>query len=98
VSFETSGKKTKRQESGFDKAWWLLRPSHCRALVGHSLGKGEVVSSILTGSTMKSPTDKGLSNVRKNSRCEFVQNETRSDAWKRTKSAPNVRQMFARRT
>src|SRR5258705_11736488 len=47
---------------------------------------------------MKSPTDKGFSNVRKNSRCRFVQNETRSDARKRTKSAPNVRQMFARRT
>jgi len=61
-------------------------------------GKGEVVSSILTGSTIKSPTDKGLSNVRKNSRCEFVQNETRSDARKRTKPAPKVRQMFARRT
>jgi hypothetical protein len=31
----------------------------------------------------------------KSPRCRIVQNETRSDAPKRTKSAPNVRQMFA---
>ena len=37
----------------------------CRSsVVEHPLGKGEVVSSILTGSTRKSPIDKGLSHTR----------------------------------
>ena len=70
----------------------------CRSsVVEHSLGKGEVVSSILTGSTRKSPINKGLSHTRENALGKIVQNKARLDAPKRTKSAPSVRQTFTLR-
>ena len=51
----------------------------CRSsVVEHSLGKGEVVSSILTGSTRKSPINKGLSHTRENALGKIVQNKART--------------------
>jgi hypothetical protein len=64
-------------------------------VVEHPLGKGEVVSSILTGSTTKSPINKGFCKREKNALGKIVQNEARNDAAKRTKSAPDVRRTFS---
>jgi hypothetical protein len=56
----------------------------CRSsVVEHSLGKGEVVSSILTGSTRKSPINKGLSHTREK---RARQNRAEQSTTRRTKT------------
>ena len=56
----------------------------CRSsVVEHSLGKGEVVSSILTGSTTKSPINRGFLHVRKD---VALQNRAEQNAKRRAET------------
>ena len=71
-----------------------MKPSRLSP-VNLTLGKGEIVSSILTGSTRKSPINKGLLHTReKRARQNHAEQSTNSTR----QNAPNQHQAFGRRS